>query len=112
MRCPVRNPGSLGHRCQRLIPLEVWLEQTEALHSQPARLFRQSGELVHTGTVCQIMLTTLCQLILKVSLIRSPSRVVSRMITSFAIHELLASSVASSWQLKPTDTRAEFVPEF
>src|SRR4051794_38504282 len=29
------------------------------------------------------------------------------MITSFAIHELLASSVASSWQLKRPDTRAE-----
>ena len=37
MRCPVRNAGSPRHRCQRLIQLEVWLEQTEALHCQPAK---------------------------------------------------------------------------
>jgi hypothetical protein len=47
---------------------EVGLEQPEPLHCQPACLFRESGQLVHTGQVCQIKLTTLCQLILKVSL--------------------------------------------
>jgi hypothetical protein len=36
----------------------VRLEQPEAIECQPACLFRESGQLVHTDTVCQILLTT------------------------------------------------------
>ena len=66
---PVRNPGSLGDRDQRLILFEVWLEQPEALHGQLACPFQERGQFVHTGPVCQIKLTTICQLILKATVI-------------------------------------------
>jgi hypothetical protein len=70
----VRNPSSLGDRDQRLILFEVWLEQPESLHSQPAGIFRESGQFVHTRTVCQIKLTTLCQIILKATLLAQVHR--------------------------------------
>jgi hypothetical protein len=65
--CAIGNPGGLRDRDQRLILFEVRLKQTEAIHSQPACVFRESGQVVHTRTVCQIKLTILCQIILKVT---------------------------------------------
>src|SRR5437764_13211496 len=43
------------------------LEQPEPVEGQFPGLFRQSSQLVHTRTECQIVLTVLCHLVLRVT---------------------------------------------
>jgi hypothetical protein len=63
----VGNAGGLRHGRERLVVLKVWLEQSESLHRQFPGFFGKAGQLVHTQRVCQIQLTRLCQIILRVA---------------------------------------------
>jgi hypothetical protein len=67
MRGSVRNSGSSRHGQQRLVLFKVRLEQTEPIERQSPGGIREARQFVHTRTVCQIFLTDLCHLILKVT---------------------------------------------
>lgn len=64
---PIRNAGGLCDTSEGLMLFKMRLKKPEALHRQFAGFIRESGQLVHTHGVCQIMLTTLCQIMLKVT---------------------------------------------
>jgi hypothetical protein len=68
MRCAIWNTSGQRHRLQRLVLLNVRLENPKTIECQLPGFFRQPCQLVaHTRTVCQISQKIPCHTIQKMS---------------------------------------------